>query len=294
MISAIAKSATDHIVGSARAQSYVRSKNIDQPNHLIALANNLAKMSLIAAQLAVMIGAVVLVGYATREASIVQLYHSLPPLYPNAALGFVIGGVSVVGANSPRRALRLAAIAGFATIVSFALLTLSMHAVGAGPTWLEGLWPAHPFVAATTPVAGRPVAEACVAFVGVGVAGVMLASGRVPRLRQGLALGCMLVGATAIFGYMIGVDRRRLGSSFLAVGMALRTDFALFLLGSAVLLARPTTGSIALLTRSSLSAQLARRLVFVAVLVPLVLTGISTELQRRRPLLLRQQERNTK
>ena len=46
-----------------------------------------------------LIGAMVLVGYATRTAWTVRLSARLPPMYPNAALGLTLGACAAVGAK---------------------------------------------------------------------------------------------------------------------------------------------------------------------------------------------------
>ncbi|MEZ5224249.1 MAG: PP2C family protein-serine/threonine phosphatase [Ilumatobacteraceae bacterium] len=118
---------------------------------------------------------------------------------------------------------------------------------------------------------------------GIGAAGVLLARRGSPRWSQGLALGGVSVGAAAVLGFVLGVDRVDLGTSFVVVGMALHTGIALTLLGLAVLLARPTVGLFSRLTHAGPSAQLSRRLVGVVVVAPIVLAGTSTLFSRALP-----------
>jgi len=257
--------------------------DLDRPLHLVGLPAWLRAVSRLTAGLTVAIGTWVLFGYLVRWRLAVELHPSLPPMYPNTAVAFVIGGLSALLAGSHRPERRRLASGGFAIVALGALATFLLHAVDAGPTVFEALWPDVPFVAATTPVAGRPVVETCVAFIGIGLAGILLAQRGSPRWSQGLALGGVSVGAAAVLGFVIGVDRSALGSSFVVVGMALHTGIALTLLGVAVLLARPTRGLFARLTHAGPSAQLSRRLVAVVVVAPIVLTAASAALARALP-----------
>ena len=246
--------------------------DLDRPRFLVAASARLVLLSRLAAALAAAIGFLVLVGYQARSTALVQLYPSLPPMYPNAAIAFVVGGVAAVSAARPGRMIRWLAGLGFLAIAMYGVVTIGLHIAVTGGTWLEGLWPSDSFVTASTRVPGRPVAETCVGLVCIGTAGVLMTSRRLPRLMQGLALGTISVGAAAVIGFIIGVDRRSLGSSFVIVGMALHTAVALMLLGVAVSFAQPTTGLMARLTRSGATAQLGRRLVAAVVIAPIVLT----------------------
>ena len=256
--------------------------DVDRPRHLVALSNHLVAFSRLAALSTSFIGAFVLFGYVIRWRFAVQLHSSLPPMYPSTALGFVAGGVGclLAGRSSPRP--RLSTVL-FALVATFGAVTLILHTRSAAKTWLEGLWPDRPFIAATTQVAGRPAVETCVAFVCIGVAGVLLSIRRAARLTQGLALGTMSVGAAAIVGYVIGVNRTTLATSFVVVGMALHTAIALTFLGASVLLAQPTVGLFSRLTTSGPSAELGRRLVLVVVAAPIGLTAVFASLIRWSP-----------
>ncbi|MEX0846911.1 MAG: PP2C family protein-serine/threonine phosphatase [Ilumatobacteraceae bacterium] len=257
--------------------------DLDRPRHLVGLSAWLARVSRIAAVAAIAVGVVALLGYIFRWTWAVQIHRSLPPMYPNTALGFTIGGFAALSVTHQRRSDRGLGLAGFMIVGVCAAITLMLHALDLGSTLLEGLWPDHPVVAATTEVAGRPVAETCVSFLCIGVAGVLLALRRAPRLSQGLALGTVCVGVAATFGFLIGVDRRALGSSFVLFGMAIHTAIGLVTLGLAVLLAQPTLGLFGRLTRTGPSAQLGRRLVAAVVVAPIVLTAVTTTLVRMLP-----------
>lgn len=257
---------------------------LDRPLHLVGLPATLRAVSRTAALAAMLIGASVLFGYVVEWRLAVELHPSLPPMYPNAAIGFVLGGVGALLASSHRPDRQRLALAAFAVVFAGSAATFLLHVFDVGPTVLEALWPDDSgFVVATTPVPGRPVVESCVAFMGVSAAGMVLATRSSARWSQGLALGGVSVGAAAVLGFVIGVDRAELGSSFVVVGMALHTGIGLTLLGIAVLLAQPTVGLFARLTHAGPSSRLSRRLVAVVVVAPILLTALSAVLSRALP-----------
>lgn len=247
----------------------------DRPEHFAGFAYRLLLTARLLAVGAVGTGAAVLVGYLSRTAFLIRLLPGLPPMYPNAAIGFIAGGIGVLGATSGVRRRRPVAVVGALVIGGIGAVSLVGHLVQAGSTWFEGLWPDDPVVAATTRVAGRPAAETCIAFVLLGAAVALMALRRAPRAGQALGLGALTVGAAAVFGYVIGVDRTTLGSSLVGVGMALHTGIGIALLGTAVLLTRPTIGIVGSLTSAGPGGRLGRRLVIAVVAAPLVLSAIA-------------------
>jgi len=200
----------------------------------------------------------------------VRLAPSLPPMYPNAALGFVCGGAAALLDRSkgtvPRRVAQVLSAWVFLTGAAGLLLHLSGAPVG----WFEVLWSDDPFVAATTPTPGRPVIESCLAFMFVGASLTLGAVRRAPRTSQGLALGSLTIGLTALVGFVLAVDRAELGNSFV-VGMALHTAIGFVALSLASLLSRPSVGVLALLTEGGVSGRTARRLTLGVLAVPVVL-----------------------
>lgn len=247
----------------------------DRPDHLGGLASGLQVVARLLAAGSVVTGALVLLGYTIRSAALIRVLADLPPMYPNAAVGFIGGGIGVLAAANPVRRWRWAALSGAALIAGIGSLTLLLHVAEAGPTWVEFLWPDDPVVAATTAVGGRPAAETCVAFALLGAAMVLVATRRAPRAAQALALGALTIGASAVFGYLIGVDRSKLGTSLVGIGMALHTGFGIAMLGAAILLSRPTLGIVGTLTSAGPGGRLGRRLLAAVVVAPLVLSAMA-------------------
>ncbi len=220
-----------------------------------------------AAAASVLIGVAVLVGYVLRSPAIVRLAPSLPPMYPNAALGFVFGGTAALLERGGGASLRRVAVVLSGVVFLIGAIGLVQHLRVAPVGWYEALWPNDPFVAATTPTPGRPVIESCVAFMFVGASLGLSAARRAPRVSQGLALGSLTIGLTALVGFVMGVDRADLGRSFV-VGMALHTSIGFLALSLASLLSRPSVGVLALLTEGGVSGRTARRLTLGVLAVP--------------------------
>ncbi len=257
--------------------------NPDRPIRLLPLTAWLKAIGVAFAAVAALLGVAVLAGYVLRRSVVVQIWPSLPPMYPNAAIGLAVAGFSLLLVAQGSSTWKPAAVGGGVLVCVPGAVSLGLHIAGAGPTWLEGLWPDDPFVPATTPVPGRPVAETCISFVLIGLAIALLASGRAPKVAQGLGLGAATVGMAATIGYALGVDRAQLGGSLVTVGMALHTAVGILLLGLSAVLIGPEVGVTAQLTDAGPAGRLGRRLIAVAVVAPLALAALAATLNRLLP-----------
>lgn len=255
----------------------------DRPERYAGMSYRLLVSARVLAAGGIATGALVLSGYVLRVAWCIRLAPGLPPMYPNAAIGFVAGGGAVIAASSGVRRRRFVALAGAAVMGGIGAVSLLLHLGSVGPTWFEGFWPDDPVVAETTPVPGRPAVETCLAFILLSVAIVLVAQRRAARTGQALGLGALTIGAAAVFGYAIGVDRTVLGTSLVGVGMALHTGIGIAALGLAILLTRPSTGIVGSLTSAGPGGRLGRRLVLAVVAAPLVLSALSAWLVRMVP-----------
>ena len=203
-------------------------------------------------------GAMVLVGYLTRQEWIVQIAPSLPPMYPNAALALIAGAVAVVGSQRNRPESRAAGAVAAWLVLAIGLVGLVLNAASADRTWFEALFPSG-FVAPTTPIGGRPVMETCVALVVLGSTLVLNSARRAPLTCQVLAFAAMAIGFTAIVGFALGIDRRTTGSG-LFIGMALHTAVGITALALAAVLAPRPVGIVALLLDGGGTGTMGRRL----------------------------------
>ena len=233
------------------------------------------------ASIAGAIGAFVVLGYLTRTAWIVKLSAGLPPMYPNAALGLICGAVAVLGSRRSGP-WRLAAGVGVVGLGAIGAVGLGLHIAGAERTWFEGFFPGD-FVSATTPVAGRPAVETCLAFVLLAGALMSLVLRRAPLLGQAVAVAAAAVGLSAVAGYVLGVDRSNLGGHLVYVGMALHTGIGIALLGVAAVCVRPNVGFTAQLLDGGISGGVSRRVTLVVALAPALLLVAGVSLTRLLP-----------
>ncbi len=233
------------------------------------------------ASIAGLIGVLVVFGYVTRTAWIVKLSSSLPPMYPNAALGLICGAAAVLG--SRRTDLwRIVAALGVVGLGGIGAVSLGLHLADAQRTWFEGLFPGD-FVRATTSVGGRPAPETCLAFVLLAGALTSLVLRRSPLLGQACAVAGASVGLSAVVGYVLGVDRSVLGADLVYVGMALHTGVGIALIGAAAVCVRPNVGFAAPLLDGGIAGGLARRVSLMVALAPAVLLVSGVTLGRVLP-----------
>ena len=254
---------------------------VDRPQVRERSALRIERWGVRLAWVAGVIGAAVAIGYLTRTGSIVKLSSGLPPMYPNAALGLICGAVAVLGS---RRSGPWRLVAGVAAGVVGVIgsVSLGLHIAGAERTWFEGLFPGD-FVRATTPVAGRPAVETCLAFVLLAGALVSLVLRRAPLLGQACAVAGASVGFSAVAGYVLGVDRSDLGGHLVYVGMALHTGIGIALLGAAAVCVRPNVGFTAQLLDGGISGGVSRRVTLMVALAPALLLVAGVSLARVLP-----------
>lgn len=253
---------------------------VDRPSHRSTTALRVERWGTYAAGSASLIGAAVLVGYATRQASVVRLAPQLPPMYPNAAIGLLSAGIAVLTSRHAGAWRWVAAIAT-AIVGAIGVVGLWLNIGDYGPTWFD-LYP-DDFIAATTPVGGRPVAETCVAFILLAGALGSLTARRHPLVGQLLGMAGLSVGLSAMVGYVLGVDRTSLGSSLVYVGMALHTGLGIALVGASVILVRPNVGFVAQLLNGGVSGTLTRRTTLIIVSAPLGLIALGAVLSEVLP-----------
>ncbi len=227
---------------------------------------------------ALTVGLLVLLGYAVGSARLVELSPTMPPMYPNAAIGLALGAAAVLAVRREGNSRWVGAGCAGGT-VAIGAVELILHLVGAGPTWVEGLYRPD-LVEASTRVGGRPVAETCLAFILVGTSLTLIALGRRLVLAQALGVATTAVGISAVVGYALGVDRRNLGGAVGVVGMALHTAIGVAFLGVAAVLLRPNVGVVGQLFDGGVTGALSRRLTLVIAGTPLVLVTAGAVLLR--------------
>ena len=254
---------------------------VDRPHLRATTALRLERWGVVVATAASAIGVAVLLGYWARNGSVVRLNPRLPPMYPNAAIGLLCGGVAVI-ASRRHGAWRVVAGVATAILAAIGVIGLWLSVGEYGPTWFEHLFP-DDFLDATTPVGGRPVAETCVAFILLAGALTSLTARRWSLAGQAFAVAGTTVGLSAVVGYVFGVDRTSLGGSLVYVGMALHTGLGIALVGLSAILVRPNVGFMAQLLDGGVSGAVTRKVTLGVAVAPVVLIAVGVLLSHALP-----------
>ena len=237
----------------------------------------------LAGTLCMLIGSLVLVGWATG----IEEFKSLVPgnivMIPNTAVAFILLGSSLVLLRKPdiptiaRVAGKLAA--AIVLSVGFATFLERVFELDFGIDLL--LFPnevrQYPYLPP-----GRMATNSTLSFTLAGTALLLLdvetKRGRHPA--QVIGLIGLAIASLALVGYLYGtqplyaIDR--------AAGMALFTALTFFIAQSGILFARPTRGGVAVLTGNDAGGYFARRLLPATVLVPLILGWLWIEARQAR------------
>jgi PAS domain S-box-containing protein len=222
-----------------------------------------------AAGLAVMvIGALVLFGWALGNETIKSVVPGWAVMKPNTALAFVLAGgaLCLLRGKGQGTAKRAAASVGAIMVVVIGLLTLAeylSHFECGIDEWLfretpaENLW-----------FPGRMAPASALNFVMLGTALLLLDRGRVQWVLA-LALAAGLTASLALAGYLYGVEfLYGLGGT---TEMAFHTALAFLLLAVGVAVACVDEGLMAMLRSNNAAGVLVRRMLPAAFFVPIIL-----------------------
>jgi diguanylate cyclase (GGDEF)-like protein/PAS domain S-box-containing protein len=212
------------------------------------------------------VGLVVTVSWGAGLAAVTGLVPGLVTMKFNTAAGLVLVGLSLVALHGDRpaaSALAPVAAAGYG-LLGAATLVEDVTGVGLGFD--------NPFgLDSTGPTPGRMATTTAAGFVVVAVAVLALGRG-LPRTGQAAGLSVLALGALAVIGHVFGV------SGLYGFGpyssMAPHTGGAFVLAGTAVLLARPDQGFVALAAEDSAGGSTVRRMLIPALVVPAVVGGL--------------------
>lgn len=212
---------------------------------LLGRAETFQNSALILGVIVVLLTGLVHLGWILGSAHLTSILPTFQPMVPLTALGGGLSGLSLILANirgRPRWAGRSASSVG-AVVVLIELFIPGMTALTArvGLT-LGGL-----------------------ALIGLGRRG---GDGRPEVHALGLTTG--VTGLAAAIGYLFGTDWFEIipGGS---IPMALLTSIILILISSGILLATPELGVVGILRARDYGGRIARRLIPVAFLIPIVL-----------------------
>jgi PAS domain S-box-containing protein len=229
-------------------------------------------------QLAIALGLTVLLGWATRMVMLTNIVPEWVAMQPNTALCLVLAGTALFAAGKSRvdRQWRIVQLALATIITGIGLATLLEYGLGLqfgiNQLFYAGSAPGHRLIPGRMPVA------TATNFMLTGVALAILDT-RARRLAQLLALLAMGIATLGMLGYAYGVSALHDIGFFSA--MALHSALGTLLVGTGILLVRPAHGVVAVLVSSTVGGVLARRLLPLAIAIPLLLGWLRIEGERR-------------
>lgn len=234
----------------------------------IAVLRRLSEVSSIVVAL---IGGLGLVGWFFDIAALRTWYPGLSSMKANAALCFVLLGGSLWLSQAKRvgRRFRIPAQVGALAVVLVALLTLLEYGL-ARDLGLDQLLVIEAPTAFSLSPPGRmtPVAAVILLLAGLSLLAVQGKDRRGTGLHQRLAFLASMCALLALLGYTYGA-MTVLGHTVEFTGMSLPAVLAANLLSAGLLGLRPDCGFMTVFTSDTLGSTVARRLLPVAVVVPI-------------------------
>ena len=238
--------------------------DVQRSARLDTLFQRVARLCSIAVML---IGCLGLLGWIFDIAIFKQILPGLATMKVNTALCFSLAGAALAGlhAGHDRQPIRWAGRISAGAVVVIAVLTLSEYFVG----WdlrIDQLLFADP---ASVVFPGRMSIVAALNFSLLGLALLLLDAQRAYWLASILTSMALLIAWIAMIGYIYGVTS--LYQIFPFSTIAVHTVAALIVLSIGALFAQPNYGLAALIANGSAAGLMARRLLPVAVFIPLLL-----------------------
>ena len=220
--------------------------------------------------LSMALGLTVLVGWVLGIESLTRVLPGLITMKPNAALGFLLGGLALWLIREGRP------VSGWAIRFSSAVAVLGVLTLF---EYFSGIKLGIDEVLAREPAAhfgslapGRMHPSTAFNFLILGIALALMASDRNHRVSHGLALLAALIAGSTLIGYLFGV-REFVGLAAYHQ-MALHTTIGMMALCVGTLLARPRQGLMVAITADGPSGMMARSLIPVAILTPIIINAL--------------------
>jgi hypothetical protein len=249
---------------------------------VLPFAARLRAVSIVGAAVIAGLSVLALVGWAAHAGILERAAHGLPPIKANAAVGLLFASLGAIAysmsGSHPRAWARRAGIACAAVVLLIGAATLGEYVFG----WRLGIDQLlfGDRVVAHLSYPGRPAANTSVAFVLLGAA-LLLWDVRLGRwwVTNVLAWLTAVVGLLALTGYAVGADW--LVSFNARQPIALNAAIALCILPLAILLARPERGATRVLAGAGQGGLVLRRLLPVAILLPVLLAAMALAGERQ-------------
>ena len=214
------------------------------------------------------LAAISLLGWVAGIGLLERLAPGLPPMKANTAVGYLLASIALLGYSHAPPGSRLRKVAtGCALVVALVgAVSLAEYVLGRNLGIDQLLF--HDRAGANAPYPGRPAANASLGFTLLGAA-LLLWDVRVGRWWPGSALGWLaaVLGLLALTGYATGTTSLLTFSQ--RQHIALNSAVALALVSVGLLLARSDRGAMQLLASERPAGALLRRLLAIAVVVPL-------------------------
>jgi len=227
------------------------------------------RLAQVMGMLAILLGLSVLAGWALHIESLKTVLPGFVSMKANAALCFALSGTALlIGYLSRPRAWKKTCSSILATLVILTAGVTLIEYVTTQSLGLDELLFSDSPSAAYTSYPGRMAPNTAIAFLLFGSALVLLSRG--PRgvlAAQVLALSGLFIALLALIGYLF--DAQIFVSVFSLTRIALHTVVGLWLLGVAILCARPKKGLMATVLSDSPGGLIARRLIAPAIITPL-------------------------
>ena len=256
---------------TARPSAY---RGVETVSHESApdISLRLRRAAICCAVISAVLAGLALIGWALHVEILKRGVPGVPPMKANAAVCFLLASCALVLnlRSAPRRGARRAAGLCAGVVVLVASVTLVEYAFGVR-LGIDQLL-VHDRASATVPYPGRPAANAAVGLLLVGAA--MLAwDWRLGRTWPSTVLGwaAAAVGLLALAGYVTGAES--LISLSARQHIALNSTISLSVLSVGLLLARCDRGRMALLASRGQGGLVLRRLLPVAVGMPVVVAA---------------------
>src|SRR5579871_5510563 len=140
--------------------------------------------------LAILLGFVVLLGWAIHSPFLIQLAPNLPPMQRNTALSFILSGIALLGIVTGKRRLTLLGSAITATLSGASILEYLFHTNFGIDQFLGAA-----FITTQTPVPGRMSPTTALCFTIFAVVTILSQSGLIAKKSPFLGITGLLVAA---------------------------------------------------------------------------------------------------
>lgn len=224
-------------------------------------------------------GTIVLIGWAADIHLLKGLFGPIT-MKANAAVGLLAAGVALQLLDSSRRIPRALGWTCALLVGGIGAATLGEHLVAWDLQIDQLLVRERPGAAATTsPGRMGPNAALCLALSGIALACLYRSSRRAIVAAQVLGAAVVTLALVPTVGYLYGAQALYAIARY--TGIAAHTGISLLVLGIAILGARPADGPVAAVLSNTTHGIMARRLLAVAVAVPLLLGYLRLVGERR-------------